>query len=202
MREYCRRLPHIDIPGAPVFLTWRLSGSLPPERIFPRETLESGEAFLFFDRLLDNALEGPMYLRQAQIATIVVEQIQQVCAQRLHAWVVMPNHVHLLCTTESPLSELVRKLKGPTAFRANKLLGLSGKPFWQQEYFDRGVRNDKEFEKIRHYIEWNPVKAALVARPEDYQWSSAWKPEVGGGLQPALGFSQASPERLKVPERG
>jgi putative DNA methylase len=61
-------------------------------------------------------------------------------------------------------------------------LGLSGKPFWQQEYFDRTVRNDKEFEKIRHYIEWNPVKAALVARPEDYQWSSAWKRGMEGGL--------------------
>ena len=74
MREYRRRLPHRDIPGVPVFLTWRLSGSLPPERVFPRETLEFGEAFLLFDSLLDNARKGPMYLRQPPIVTIMVNK--------------------------------------------------------------------------------------------------------------------------------
>jgi REP element-mobilizing transposase RayT len=85
----------------------------------------------------------------------------------------MPNHVHLLWTPQMPLAALVRQVKGPTALGANRLLGRTGEPFWQAEYFDRIVRNQKEFAQIRRYIEWNPVKAALVAHPEEFPWSSA-----------------------------
>ena len=177
MRIYRRRLPHRDVPGVPVFVTWRLWGSLPAERVFPNEDLKSGAAFVAFDRLLDTARTGPRYLRQPAIAAVVVEQIRQIGELKLaslHAFVVMPNHVHLLCTPRAPLPNVVRKMKGPTALRANRLLGFAGEPFWQPEYFDRMVRNDSEFARIRHYIEWNPVKAALVHRPEEFPWSSAY----------------------------
>ena len=53
------------------------------------------------------------------------------------------------------------------------MLGLTGKPFWQDESYDRLVRDRLEFERIRRYIENNPVRAGLVAAPEDYPWSSA-----------------------------
>ena len=172
MHVYRCRLPRWDAPGIPVFLTWRLWDSLPPERVFPKEKLASGETFVAFDRLLDTAGSGPTYLQQPPIATLVMKQLQQVCGGSLHAFVVMPNHVHLLCTPEQRLPELVRKLKGPTAFHANKLLGRDGK-FWQPEYFDRMVRNDREFLQIQRYIEWNPVKAGLAGDPGDFQWSSA-----------------------------
>jgi putative DNA methylase len=86
----------------------------------------------------------------------------------------MPNHVHVLWTPEVSLPVLIRSVKGPTARLANQLLGRTGKSFWQEEYFDRLVRNDAEFSKIRRYIEWNPVRAALVSNPEDFQWSSAF----------------------------
>jgi len=176
MRTYRRRLPHLDAPGIPAFVTWRLWGSLPVERAFPRELLGSGEAFVAFDRLLDMARSGPLYLRQPKIADLVREQLQEVCAHglcSLHAYVVMPNHVHLLWTPQGPLATLVRQVKGPTAVRANKLLGRIGEQLWQPEYFDRIVRSEKEFAQIRRYIEWNPVKAALVAHPEEFPWSSA-----------------------------
>ena len=84
----------------------------------------------------------------------------------------MPNHVHVLWTPQIPLSALLRKVKGPTALRANRLLGASGS-FWQDEYFDRMVRNEQEYRRIRQYIESNPVNAGLVASPEDFVWSSA-----------------------------
>jgi hypothetical protein len=61
-------------------------------------------------------------------------------------------------------------------------LGRTGKPFWQEEYFDRIVRTEREFSRIRCYIERNPVKAALVANPEEFQWSSAF-----AGLKPHAG---------------
>jgi REP element-mobilizing transposase RayT len=86
----------------------------------------------------------------------------------------MPNHVHVLWTPQLSLPELIRQVKGPTALCANRVLGRTGKPFWQEEYFDRVVRSDAELSRIRHYIEWNPVTAALVSKPEEFQWSSAF----------------------------
>ena len=53
------------------------------------------------------------------------------------------------------------------------MLGLTGRPFWQDESFDRLVRNDTEFERIVEYIERNPVMAGLAATPEEFPWSSA-----------------------------
>jgi len=53
------------------------------------------------------------------------------------------------------------------------MLGRCGEPFWQADYFDRMVRNSDQFDAVRRYIEWNPVKAGLVGRPEDFEWSSA-----------------------------
>jgi len=169
-------LPHLDAPGRPVFVTWRLWGSLPRERSFFRESLTSGEAFVALDRLLDTARSGPLYLRQVEIASLVTEQLRKVVADGLcwlHGFVVMPNHVHALWTPQVTLADLIRQVKGPTACHANRLLGRAGEPFWQQEYFDRIVRSEDEFARIRRYIEWNPVKADLVARPEDFPRSSA-----------------------------
>jgi len=51
--------------------------------------------------------------------------------------------------------------------------GRTGEPFWQKESYDHWVRNPSELEKIRTYIENNPVKAGLVRNPQDYLWSSA-----------------------------
>lgn len=172
MRSYRRRLPHIDAPGLPVFLTWRLHGSLPPERRFEREHLTSGEAFVAWDRLLDTARTGPRYLRQVEIATLVEAQLYKSAADGLceiDAFVIMPNHVHLLCTPTAPIGDLMRLVKGSTACTANRILGRRGEKFWQQEYFDRIVRDASERHRIRRYIEWNPVKAGLAAQPAQFR---------------------------------
>jgi putative transposase len=183
---YRRRLPHLYDTGQPVFLTWRLHGSLPPNRAFPSGKLSSGRAFVALDRLLEEARTGPFYLRQPAVADLVVEAIHH-NAQTLghyvwHAFVVMPNHVHLLITPRVPLAELTKSLKGITSKRANALLGLTGEPFWQEESYDHVVRNGKEFEKIRSYIEENPVRAGLVVQASEYRWSSAGCPRRPAGL--------------------
>jgi hypothetical protein len=48
----------------------------------------------------------------------------------------------------------------------------TGQPFWQDESYDHLVRHREEFERIRNYIENNPVVAGLVQAPEQYLWSS------------------------------
>jgi len=63
--------------------------------------------------------------------------------------------------------------KGTTAREANRVLGRTGEPFWQKESYDHWVRDGDELEKIRAYIESNPVKAGLARNPKDFAWSSA-----------------------------
>ena len=107
MSFHQRRLPHLYATEQPVFLTWRLHGSLPSNRPFPVATLNSGQAFAAMDRLLDEARAGPFYLRQPELADMIVEAIQYNAAELGHyhlwAFVVMPNHVHLLVTPVAPL---------------------------------------------------------------------------------------------------
>jgi putative DNA methylase len=179
MRHYERRLPHWDVVEQPLFVTFRLHGSLPRSRVFPPEGLVSaGRAFVAVDRLLDASTNGPLFLRQPEVAEMMVAALRHGdCALRryqLHAFVVMPNHVHLLVTPHVLAGKWLGPLKGFTAHQANLLLGTHG-PFWQEESFDRLVRSGVEFDRIKTYIEENPVKAGLASTPEKFPWSSAYE---------------------------
>ena len=114
------------------------------------------------DRLLDQGRTGPLYLKRPEIANLAVGAIRHCSAMYdLHAWVVMANHVHLLITPKTDPPKITKSLKWFTARESNKILRLRG-PFWQDESYDRLVRDAAEFERIRRYIEWNPVRAELV----------------------------------------
>jgi REP element-mobilizing transposase RayT len=108
-----------------------------------------------------------------KVAKMVVDAIRELQTYRLHASVVMPNHVHLLITPLAPVSELMQSLKRFTAREGNRILGLTGQPFWQDESFDRLMRNDTESKRIIHYIERNPVTVGLAVTPEDFPLSGA-----------------------------
>jgi len=169
-----RRLPHYHSVGEPIFLTWRLHGSLPANRSFPSVT-SSGQAFLAMDRILDYARTGPLSLGRSEIAEVVVDAIhyRDLRQYQLHSYVVMPNHVHLLMTPLVEVSKAMQSLKRFTAREGNRILGVTGQSFWQDESYDRRVRNETELQRIAHYIEMNPVKAGLATTPEEFPWSSA-----------------------------
>jgi putative transposase len=198
MRRYQRRLPHYDAVGERLFVTFRLHGSLPASRIVPPQNLTSGKAFLAMDRLPDAARLGPVYLRQPEIAKIVEQALLngEIKFQRyaLHAFLIMLNHVHLLVESRVPTARWLGSLKGLTAHAANRLLGLRG-PFFQDESYDRLVRNVDEFDRILRYIENNPVAAGLVHTRDEFLWSSApgGSPAAGRKACPtkALGGSEA-----------
>jgi REP element-mobilizing transposase RayT len=176
MNPQRRRLPHVYPEGAALFLTWCLHGSVPAALLPPPGPLASGQAFVWLDRRLDTTQSGPLYLRQPDIAQLVVDSIHagvELGHYELGAYVVMANHVHLLIRPAVAPDRLLKSLKGSTARYANRLLGRTGEPFWQKESYDHWVRNQSEFEKIRAYIEANPVKTGLVRSPEDFLWSSA-----------------------------
>jgi putative transposase len=128
------------------------------------------------DRLLDTTRTGPLHLRRPEFADMMIEAIryrEQEGQFVLHAFVVMANHVHLLATPGVPVPKLTQSLKRFTAREGNRMLGVIGQPFWQDESYDRWVRNEREFERIANYIEMNPVNAGLCTTPEDFPWSSA-----------------------------
>ena len=172
-----RRLPHQYPEGRALFLTWHLHGSVPASRFPTPHNLSAGQAFVWIDRYLDTTRTGPLWLKREEIARLVVEAVhrsaQELGHYDLEAYVVMANHVHLLAWPRAPASKFLHSLKGSTAREANKILGRTGQPFWQKESYDHWVRDSAELERIRHYIEQNPVKAGLVSRPQDYPWSSA-----------------------------
>ena len=85
----------------------------------------------------------------------------------LHAWVIMPNHFHMLVTLRTNVSSFLRRLKGysaPTrrsARQANKPLDRAGQAFWQYESYDHLVESAQEFRNIERYIVNNPVMIRL-----------------------------------------
>jgi hypothetical protein len=97
------------------------------------------------------------------------------------------------------LPKLTRSLKGITAKRANAMLALTGRRFWQEESYDHQVRNEREFERIRSYIEENPVRAGLVTEAGEFRWSSAGWPARGPaadrGVRPTCAILLNVPKR-------
>jgi putative transposase len=174
-----------------MFVTFRLAGSLPVRRIFPPARFSSGQAFVGVDRLLDQAFVGPVFLRQQEIAKLVIDSLRdgEVRFHRyeLHAFVVMPNHVHLLVTPHVVAKQWLGPLKGFTAHEANRVLGRHAS-FWQDESYDHLVRHKEEFRQVQRYIENNPVKAGLVGSAELYPWSSAGGVYRTPGRSPAAGL--------------
>jgi REP element-mobilizing transposase RayT len=139
---------------------------------------DPGKQFLTAEVKLDTAATGPRWLGDPKIAGYVEEAIKrgiELGHYVMYAYVLMPNHVHILINPLVPLRRITGGIKGVSARDANGALGRTGKAFWQDESFDHWIRNDAQLERIQSYIEYNPVKAGLVAKPEDWQWSSAHK---------------------------
>ena len=194
--NYRRHLPHQVPDGFPIFLTWSLKGALPKQivqsladerRRLERQPQRPGEdarrrkirldKILFgkADRYLDCTAEGPLHLKDARAAQIVVDAVRFGDPERydLFAYVVMANHVHVLLTPRIALARITQGIKGLTAYQINSLQGRRGRAFWQDESYDHWARDEEEMLRIIAYIENNPVVAKLCRRPEDWPWSSA-----------------------------
>ena len=149
MEPYSRRLPQVHPDGAWLFVTWPLAGSLP----WPRHVLMpggqplvgAGAAFVALDRQADQARCGPRWLGDPRIARMLVDTLLAGERERqfywLRAWVVMPNHVHVLWQPQVEMPVITRWVKGATARAANLMLGRNGQVFWQDESYDHWVRN-------------------------------------------------------------
>lgn len=195
MPYYERNLPHWLPTGKDIFVTWRLIDSLPTAvigKIKNKKFTTEGRRFQEFDALLDTHPFGPVWLKEPQVAAIVVAALKKLEEERLcqlHSYVIMPNHVHVLLAPVAALERITFLIKGRTARRTNLILSRTDKPFWQNESFDHWIRNPAEFERVRQYIEKNPVSAGLVAKPKDWPWSSA----------SSTGFSRCADQSGDIP---
>ena len=92
----------------------------------------------------------------------------------LHAWTIMPNHVHVAFRLDSTftLHQVSQGWKGYTAREANKILRRSG-AFWQEESYDSLLHDQRELDRVIEYIVRNPVKAGL----QDWPWTTVLRTE-------------------------
>jgi putative transposase len=214
-----RNLPHWQPEGGTFFITYRLAGTLPKSVIddlkIERQRLMSltkepeyseqewnlrieKKLFAIWDQYLDKS-NSVKWLSNPHIADIVRGNLYSHAGERYSLWayVLMPNHVHVLLTPHlssemqidkgsrlkrGALSSILHNLRGNTAYKANKVLGRTGS-FWQDEAYDHLVRDNNELQRIIGYIENNPINAGLAKKPEEWEFSSACD-RLQKGLRP------------------
>ncbi len=176
-------IPHFEAGEVHQFMTFRLYDSMPQQLLEKwREQLKmenEGDRMIFRKRVekyLDQGY-GECFLRDERIANLIQETLLFHHGKKydLTAWVVMPNHLHVLLKPlfGIEIGEIAHSIKSYTAHEANKILGRKGQ-FWQPEPFDRYIRNRDHFANVIAYIENNPVKAGLCAKASDWPFSSAY----------------------------
>lgn len=180
-------LPHRDEPHLLQSITYRLADSLPQEKLrlledellsLPEDARESARRQKI-EYWLDAGM-GCCALRHPEVARYVQNSFLHFHGERyhLHAWCIMPNHVHVLI---EPLTDLASIVQGWKSFTARWVLahngelklGVPGENLWMREYWDRYIRDEHHYRKTVDYIHQNPVNAGLCATPEAWPWSSA-----------------------------
>jgi REP element-mobilizing transposase RayT len=180
-------LPHIDDSRNFQLLTFRQNDSAPAKliRAFERaiqqaKTLDDLErarsrVFVHFEKYLARG-RGSCRLADPRAARVVEDSLLFRDGEHydLLAWVVMPNHVHVVIRQKPgvPLETVVHRWKSWMAHEINRIFGLSGR-FWQPEVFDHWLRDRASIEGAIRYVEMNPVAARLCRSPSDWEFSSA-----------------------------
>jgi putative transposase len=198
LRVYTRHMPHWRQPGATYFVTYRLADSLPQERLQilkqlkrewevhhagqdEKESLES-LARMVFERIeswLDQGC-GDCVLSNPSFRQIVHQSMRHFHGQRyeLGACVVMPNHVHCIVRPFSDhqveLEKILASWKSYTSRRIHMALGKRG-PLWQEESYDRIIRDEEHLWKCLQYIGVNPKKAGLSDEPSRLWLNPEWE---------------------------
>ena len=139
-----RRLPHWELSGSLYYITFCTS----EHRVLSTE-----------------GRDGVMRIFQEQDGEIF--QLMQLS--------IMPDHLHMLCTLqtdnqESSLVRLMNRLKGASARIVNRIEHRLGSAVWQDEYWDRIIRDQEEYNMIYQYIAFNAVEAGLANEPLEYPW--------------------------------
>jgi putative transposase len=116
------------------------------------------------------------YRRRAYLSAVAAMDLFEEALERVRlrhlfvvsGYVVMPEHVHLLVNEpmRALLSKAIQALKLSVSMRSRE------RPFWQAHYYDFNLFTHEKFVEKLRYIHRNPVHRGLVAKPEDWKWSS------------------------------
>lgn len=205
-------LPHRDAEHLIQSVTYRLADSLPQTKLnelreelnrLPEEKREL-ESRKRIETWLDAGM-GCCALRHPEVAQYVQDSFLHFHGERyhLHAWCIMPNHVHVLIEPLIDLATIVQGWKSYTArwiLAQNDRLNLripDPKRFWMREYWDRFIRNSEHYDTAVEYIHNNPVTAGLCSSSEDWPWSSAGSADVLVGP-----YIIHADEDVSVPRKG
>ncbi|XHF33559.1 transposase [Pseudomonas chlororaphis] len=102
-------------------------------------------------------------------------ELKEALGIKVYAYCLMTNHVHLLLApgeSTSSLGQLMKALAARMTRYRNKVEGRTG-TLWESRYKSSVVQSDTYLLACSRYIELNPVRAHMVARAEDYRWSSS-----------------------------
>ena len=115
----------------------------------------------------------------------------------LHAYVVLPDHYHLLITVdeESDISNIIHSINSYSAYRINEIKGSRRKEgIWQRDCWTEVIRNKEMYRQKLAYILANPWKEDLVDHPlEEYEFSNLGEVKQDKGEEYILDlFSQYS----------
>jgi putative transposase len=102
----------------------------------------------------------------------------------LHAYVAMPDHLHVLLTPVEAIEKSVQLIKGGFSFRAKRELGWNGE-VWQPGFTDHRIRDSEDWERHLKYIRLNPMEARLVEEPVLYEWRGFPNRSFPQGLKPS-----------------
>jgi REP element-mobilizing transposase RayT len=149
------------------------------------------------ERYLDSGV-GACWMNKPEIADLVQNALLFFHTQRydLHAWSVMPNHVHAVLQPKAPFdfSAILHSWKSFTSKAANKILSRQGS-FWQPEPYDHLVRNQEELQRCINYTLNNPARAGL----KDWPWVGTHI-DRGTGVPPVIATRQNSPNSDNHPK--
>lgn len=180
--RYKRRLPHWRQEGATYFVTFRLADSIPQQhlqalkrwrRLWERENPEprTDDQWKALAREITNKTEhwldegyGECVFRRSEVADLMQESLLKFQDERFltSCFVVMPNHVHVVMKPlgEHDLETILKNMKGFVSRRTNILTGRSG-TLWEEESYDRIIRDEEHLYRVIQYIGRNPSKAGL-----------------------------------------
>ena len=117
--------------------------------------------------------------RNIDFGNVIVDEIKKSdsCKRTLtYAYVVMPDHLHWLFQLQkrNSVSSVVRRIKGGSAYRINKMRGRRGS-IWQSGFHDRLIKSEESLETVGNYVIHNPVRAGMVASVDEYPlWHLMW----------------------------
>ena len=147
--------------------------SIPARRANPAHVTAGARTFF----VTSSAWGKQSLLQSDRAAGLFLRVLYEYRAQskfRLHDFVVMPDHFHVLLTVESGMTieRAMQFIKGGFSFRAGKELGMRS-PIFHKGFSEVRITEPEGFLQVRAYIRNNPVARNLVADPQDYPYSSA-----------------------------